>query len=255
MKENLYPAVPERYHGVWARTLLETPDGRDTTTWVRWLQAGQWHADLRIPSDLDRSQFNGLAQQQGFCGVTQITAAQGDETEICTWHRRHDFQPPRSTPDAGTMVFETPDRVIERGIHGTYLEVWERLPESMGRRIVLQGLNADGQTTNERLLIVGSCLMHVRPRNAPWPTDLQPDESLLELIPRHATLVKPWLDFEITFATQQGNVWCVERSTLPPLEGKALFSIGDGPQRTGQPTAHFAAGPFAGEWRIVEWDE
>ena len=37
---------------------------------------------------------------------------QRDQPEICTWHRRSDVQPPRSTPDAGTMVFENADRVI-----------------------------------------------------------------------------------------------------------------------------------------------
>jgi len=35
--------VPDRYFGVWSRTLLETPDTRDTTTLVRWMQLGQWH--------------------------------------------------------------------------------------------------------------------------------------------------------------------------------------------------------------------
>ena len=41
--------VPARYRGVWTRTLLETPEVRDDTTFVRWLQLGRWHADLRIP--------------------------------------------------------------------------------------------------------------------------------------------------------------------------------------------------------------
>ena len=79
LPETLYKRVPERYHGVWVRTLLETPEGRDTTTWVRWLQTSQWHADLRVPAG-PRPQPSpaGLAQQQGFCGITQITP-----------HRRH----------------------------------------------------------------------------------------------------------------------------------------------------------------------
>ena len=44
------------------------------------------------------------------------------------------------------MVFETPDRVIERGVHGNYLEVWERLPASVGRRIALAAIDAQGST-------------------------------------------------------------------------------------------------------------
>ena len=76
--------VPERYHGVWARTLLETPGGRDTTTWVRWLQTGLWHGDLRVPADADRRTPQGLAQQQGFAGTTAITRPDPDQPEVCT---------------------------------------------------------------------------------------------------------------------------------------------------------------------------
>ncbi|MEZ5702676.1 MAG: hypothetical protein R3E42_13185 [Burkholderiaceae bacterium] len=260
-------AVPARYQGVWVRTLLETPQGRDTTTWVHWLQTTQWHADLRVPTDLDRSQPGGLAQQQGFCGLTRITPAQGDEAEVCTWHRRIDFQPPRSTPDAGTMDFETAERVIERGVHGNYLEVWERLPESQGRRVVLERLGANGLVTDERLLIAGQCLMHVRPRSAPWPSDLRPDETLAEVIQRHPSQRAVLLDFEITFARLTGGPcggqrmgqgmgqWVVERSTLPTLEGQALCAE---PQRTEAHTAHIAhtaQDRLAGDWRIVEWSE
>ena len=43
--------VPDRYHGVWVRTLLETPEGRDTTTWVRWLQTGLWLTPQANPTD------------------------------------------------------------------------------------------------------------------------------------------------------------------------------------------------------------
>ena len=251
--------VPARYHGVWVRTLLETPEGRDTTTWVHWLQTTQWHADLRVPDGLDRSQPQGLAQQQGFCGLTRITLAQGNEAEVCTWHRQVDFQPPRSTPDAGTMAFETPERVIERGVYGSYLEVWERLPESLGRRVVLERLDANGVATSERVLIAGQCLMHVRPRKLAWPASLKPDETLADAIQRHPTLSDALLDFEITFARQAPGQpaaqWVVERSTLPALEGQALCA---GPRRTHSLTAHIARtahGRLAGDWRIVEWTE
>lgn len=250
------PAVPERYQGVWVRTLLETPEGRDTTTWVRWLQTGLWHADLRVAAGLDRSQVSGLAQQQGFCGVTEITPAQGTRPEICTWHRSHDFQPPRSTPDAGTMLFETPDRVIERGVHGSYLEVWERLPESLGRRTVLQRLDDGGQATDERLLLAGDCLMHVRPRTAPWPQDLQPDETLADLLQRHPAQTSPLLDFEISFgrlgAGPDGPLWTVERSTLPAMEGRAMPCAW---QRLDPEVARIQRGPLAGDWRVLEWVE
>ena len=245
--------VPERYQGVWSRTLLETPEGRDTTTYVRWLQTGLWHADLRVPESLDRSQPEGLAQQQGFCGITHITPAQGNEgeqPEVCRWLRRHDFQPPRSTPDAGTMTFETPDRVIERGVHGAYLEVWERLPESLGRRIALQRLDTSGQVTTERLLVTGQCLMHVRPRSALWPEGMAFDQTLAEVMQNHPTLRPALLDFEISHARQNTGQWTVEKSTLPALEGTLLAFE---PERLGDRRVRFAQGPWAGEWDILEW--
>jgi hypothetical protein len=256
MTEPMHTPVPERYHGVWARTLLETSEGRDTTTWVRWLQTSQWHADLRVPADLDRGQINDLVKQQGFCGITQITPAQGDQAEICTWHRRHDFQPPRSTPDAGTMTFETPQRLIERGVHGNYLEAWERLPESLGRRIVLQGLNASGQANNERLLITGEYLMHVRPREAPWPEDLKCDESLADVTQRHPTQAPALLNFEISFgqlkAGTNETLWCVEQTTrheglLPPMACALV--------RTSETHACLACALLPSDWRVIEWQD
>ena len=83
--------VPERYQGVWKRTLLCTPTLRDQTTWVRWLQTSSWHADLRVPHDRAAAGPH-LSLQQGFCGRTVVE--QGEGVEVCTWHREHDFQPP-----------------------------------------------------------------------------------------------------------------------------------------------------------------
>jgi len=47
--------VPPHYRGVWVRRLLESPQGRDETTSVHWLQASVCHADLRIPAGEPRS--------------------------------------------------------------------------------------------------------------------------------------------------------------------------------------------------------
>jgi hypothetical protein len=143
--------VPPSYRGVWMRTLLETPDLHDDTTFVRWLQLGRWHADLRIPATISTAiratgsgwplskcsnlQLSLLATQQGFAGLTQVTS--GEPGEVCTWHRVVDYQPPRSTVDAGVMVFESPDCMIETGIHDVYREVWHRLPNSTERLIAL----------------------------------------------------------------------------------------------------------------------
>lgn len=244
------PTIPDRYHGVWQRTLLETPDGRDTTSWVHWLQTSLWHGDLRVPTDADRSTTAGRAQQQGFAGTTAITRPDPALPEVCTWQRTIDFQPPRSTPDAGHMVFETPDRVIETGIHGTYLEVWERLPGSVGQRIALAALDATGQPTAERLLVSGQYLMHLRPRIAPWPSDTAPDDTLAQVVQRHATSADALLDFDIAFGTWRDGAWAIERATRPPLEGRTTpCTLG----RVSDTQADVRSEGLPSIWCVLEW--
>lgn len=192
--------VPAGYRGVWQRTLLETPEGRDTATQVHWLQTEGWHADLRVPEGVDPATPQGRAQLQGFCGITRITPGVGGQPDICTWHRRWDVQPPRSAPDAGTMVFETPERVIETGVHGRYLEVWERLPGSTGPYAAQAELDGQGQHTGAMRFTAGRYTLTVRPRRAAWPTDLRPDETLAELVRRHPDAADALLDFELVFS-------------------------------------------------------
>lgn len=244
--------IPDRYHGVWQRTLLETPEGRDTTSWVHWLQTGLWHGDLRVPADADRGTPAGRALQQGFAGTTSITRPDPALPEVCTWQRSIDFQPPRSTPDAGHMVFETPERVIETGIHGSYLEVWERLPGSVGQRIALAALDAAGEPTAERLLVSGRCLMHLRPRSARWPADLRPDEPLSDLVRRHPAQAEVLLDFHIAFGTLKDDHWTIERSTDPTLEGRSATCT---LQRHDAASAIVCGVDSAAgtAWRVLEW--
>jgi hypothetical protein len=244
--------VPARYQGVWARTLLETPEGRDTTTWVRWLQTGLWHGDLRVPADAAQGTPEGRARLQGFAGTTTITRPDRARPEVCTWHRYTDVQPPRSTPDEGHMVFETPERVIETGIHGAYLEVWERLPGSLGRRVALARLGAGGEATAERLLIAGDCLMHHRPRQAPWPADLRPDEDLASVLQRHPSQARALLDLDIAFGKLEQGVWTVERAVSAVLEGQALPCD---LHRLDAARARVERGPLAGDWQVLEWAE
>ncbi|WP_300717143.1 hypothetical protein [Hydrogenophaga sp.] len=242
--------IPDRYHGVWQRTLLETPDGRDTTTWVRWLQTGLWHGDLRVPAEADRHTAAGRAMQQGFGGTTLITQPDASAPEVCTWQRAIDLQPPRSTPDAGHMVFETRDRVIETGIHGRYLEVWERLPGSTGTRIALAAVDATGETTAERLLVSGRYLMHLRPRSAAWPADTAPDDTLADVVARHPQQTDAWLDFVIAFGVLEAGVWNIERATLPALEGGALACT---MQRLSLSDAIVGCEGLPPNWRVLEW--
>jgi hypothetical protein len=253
-------AVPERYRGVWTRTLLETPGQRDERSFVRWLQTSVWHADLRIPltarpgarqppcAESDLQQTIRLASQQGFCGVTQVQ--QQAEGEVCTWHRLSDFQPARQDADAGVMVFEAPDRVIEMGIHAPYLEIWERLPDSTGRYIVLAGLDGSGKDSRERVLVAGRYLMHVRPRCLSWPHDREAGQSLADLVARHPAIAREMLDFEISFGTLNAGRWTIEHSTLPELEGRSLSCV---LHRELESRAHITGDFSRGTWRIMEW--
>lgn len=242
--------VPEAYHGVWQRTLLETPEGRDTTTWVHWLQTGLWHGDLRVPADAERATSTGCAQQQGFAGTTAIARPDPALPEVCTWQRTIDFQPPRSMPDAGLMVFETPQRVIETGIHGTYLEVWERLPGSVGQRIALAALDAAGEPTAERLLVSGRYLMHLRPRTTHWPADTAPDDTLAEVVQRHPDAADALLDFVIGFGAWSNGMWTIERATQPALEGRDIVCT---LQRASHADALVKCHDLPHHWRVLEW--
>lgn len=245
--------VPLRYRGVWARTLLETPGERDTTTWVRWMQTPVWHADLRVPDGLDRSTPQGRAAQQGFCGVTEVVIATPAQRERCTWHRHFDLQPPRGVPDVGEMVFETPERVIETGVHGTYLEVWERVPGSTGQQIALGGLDAAGESTPERLLLAGNCLMHARPRSTAWPADTRPGDALADVMARHPHRLGDLLDLEVSFGVVRDGAWRIEKSSLPWLDNQVLeFRL----EREGPTRATVCLGGRGpAPWRVLAWED
>jgi hypothetical protein len=232
--------VPRRYRGVWQRSLLQTSEQQDDTTFVRWLQLGHWHADLRIPVaarsgmavkpslPYSPQQQALLALQQGFAGVTRIDT--DNQGEVCTWHRLVDYQPPGPSPDAGRMVFETPDRLIETGVHGVYRETWQRLPDSVGPCIALaEPKRMDGRP-GQRLFLAGRYLMRVHPCQHVW----QPD-------------------FEISFGVLEAGQWRIEQSTRPELEGCRL---GCSLQRVDEAHAQLeldGAGPS--HWHILEWED
>lgn len=235
--------VPDDFRGVWSRVLLQTdtqatPPVSDSSAWVRWLQTSHWHGDLRVPdqalqgraalplAQLSPAQLGALASQQGFAGLTDFEAL--PEGQICTWLRRIDYQPPGLHPDAGWLVCEQPDRLIEIGVHDDYNEVWVRLPDSMGRYVALAGLGADGQDDGRRILVAGSYLMLIRGRTARWPRGMTPGYTLSDVLLSAPERALEWLDCEITFGrlhqAPQGEPgqWHIERSTLPEREGQIL---------------------------------
>lgn len=206
--------VPERYRGVWRRSLLATPDLRDTSATVFWLQTERWHTDIRLPAgrpdfsgvrefaDCSTTQLEWLRQQQGFAGVTQVDTSVNPE--ICNWHRVVDFQPPSVAVDAGTMEFEA-DVLIEKGMHAVYLEHWHKLPDSDQG---LSMLRTSALSEPLRMLLVaGSYVMRVREHQSGWDSD-----AALAAI----------LDFEISFGVRESDGWRVLHSTLPWLEGQVF---------------------------------
>ena len=228
--------VPERYRGVWQRTLLEAPGVHDTTTTVFWMQTGRWHADLRIAAGrpdfsgvgsldaCDTEQLAWLGSQQGFAGITEVTVM--SEQEICAWHRRVDVQPPGLTADAGVMVF-TPACLIETGVHGPYLEHWIAVSGSQGDSAVYRC--GHDQDRLQLLLVAGQQVMRVRDRRCAWPSGLSAGTTLMQLLKAlPLEQQRNLLDIEISYGSRTDGGWQIWHSSLPWLEGEQVkFTIVD----------------------------
>lgn len=255
--------VPDRYLGVWNRTLLETADGRDERSQVWWLQTPRWHADLRIPperpdfsgvaslAECDNTQLAWLATQQGFCGLTQVTG------EYCTWHRQLDFQPVNGSRDIGRMLFDG-ERVTETGVDADYRESWQRLPRSRGATAALEHVMENGTFPSRPawLFVAGDCFIYVQGRAHSLPTlaTLHGVGDLSRLIaqtrPSRAQLLD-WLNVEISFGHRNGPApWRIEHSTLPFREGQTVTRPGALLRRGHQQVIE--AGN-ARRWRILDW--
>lgn len=258
--------VPDDVRGVWRRTLLQTdtdtgqPPLEDDSSWVRWMQTSLWHADLRVPpsamqgrealplSQLSAVQRAALAGQQGFAGITQVEDL--PEGQVCHWLRRTDYQPPALHPDAGWIVFDRPDRLIEIGVHDSYNEIWERLPDSLGRFVTLAELTDDGRDTGARLLVAGSYMMKVQPRVARWPRGMNPGYSLTDVLLHSPDQALDWLACEVSFGRLAQGQWAIERSTLPEHEGQVRdWAV----QRVDEHHARVQQAQSRTTWQILEW--
>ena len=268
--------VPERYRGVWRRNQLDIPGLRDTTTWARWLQTARWHADLRVP-DAARtaevlqatSPHPSLALQTGFFGRTEVFWPP-PSGERCTWHRHLDVQPDRGRPDTGWMAFERDEGiVVETGLNGDFREVWERIPHSTGRSVVLAelapmvaGAASEVAPCGTRWLLSGEYLMRVRPRQTGWlaadgtpllwPEGTAPGDTLAVVLSRHPQQAAALLDFEISYGSLRDGRWLIEHSTRPSLEGRSeAFAA----HRIDTHTAEITGSGHTGaRWQVLEWD-
>lgn len=252
------PRVPDAYLGVWQRTLLTTTDGvHDTATQVYWLQTAQLFADLRIPRPAPQS-FAERATQAGFAGYTAI------DGDICHWHRAIDFQPPSGREDIGRMRFERPEYLLEDGLDGSYHEVWERLPESLGRNWGVWLMAFDGR--QGCLLLAGDYFLFAAGRAQALPSA----QSLSALLAATsvttsvttfvtASEADTLLAFELSFGRHGGGgqPWRIELSTLPGRIGQALLPAMVDPDQAEQllapaVLAGLGATPPVGGWQACD---
>ena len=222
--------VPANYIGVWQRELLETPANKDTSSLVLWMQSHHYHIDLRVPhavqvglrkvkslQDYNDDELLLLASQQGFAGITKVTPATNQSSEICQWLREIDFQPKTTARDIGKMVFTDENTIIETGIDENYLEVWRRLTYSQEPTYstFVTGQNRNGLTTKAYLIRTGKYVAIARPRAIELPAA----ESLIYAIktdkPTREQLLD-WLDMEISFGEMLDDQhWRINHSSLP----------------------------------------
>ncbi|MBA6420954.1 hypothetical protein ACS8E9_16365 [Pseudomonas neustonica] len=208
--------VPASYHGVWQRTLLRLADGsEDTTTRVFWLQSEHLHADLRIPDPCPTLPRERI-RLSGFAGLTEAT-----ETR-CQWHRAIDFHPDSGT-DIGNMRFINADEVHETALDDSYLEIWQRLPDSVG--VVEQTWlhSADGTGRRACLLRAGDYFMFAADRPLRLSGRLSLQHYLQHESARDVDLL---LGCELTFGRIQGGEqpWQILYSTLSASSG-SLFPL------------------------------
>lgn len=207
--------VPASYLGVWRRTLLRTADGReDRTTRVFWLQTQSLHGDLRMPEPTPMT----IAQRIGQAGFAGITEVRGDR---CQWHRLVDFHPDSGT-DVGLMEFVSPDEVHETAPDGSYLEIWQRLPESVGTAHAVWLAAADDPQRQGCLLQAGDCFMFVadRPVRASEGIPLQTQITGLG-----ADQAEFMMGCEFSFGRISGGSrpWEITLSSLPGRSGRCLL--------------------------------
>lgn len=233
--------VPHIYHGVWQRTLLRLADGgEDTSTRVFWLQSEHLHADLRIPDPMPKLPFERV-QLAGFAGLTEASE------QRCQWHRAIDFHPDSGT-DIGNMHFVSSEEVHETALDDSYLEIWKRLPGSLGPVAETWLQSADGSGRSACLLRAGDYFMFAadRPLRVSGRRSLQ--DCLRYESARDAELL---LGCELTFGRIQGGdlPWQILFSTLPASSGSLFLEPLDA-QRWGElPVASLGIHPPKNGWR------
>jgi len=227
-------SIPQRYLGMWRRSLFQQANMLDTTTLVFWIQTEQHHVDIRIPAsrpifdstnqleDFSVEQLAFLATQQGFTGVTKV------KSNLAEWLREFDYQPFSAQRDIGKMHFESDSILIENGVDVDYIERWVKVPYShlnlSMKHLVVEDRHS--KKVPARLFTSNNTFAYVRPRSSQLP----PAESISAAIDYYQPskeVLLDWLDFEISFGEIiDKNHGGITHSTLPFREG-ATFKFNE----------------------------
>ena len=218
--------VPPIYHGLWQRTLYAEPaqgepEHIDDDTQVFWLQAGDWHADLRVPAnrpdfagidsldECSRDQLQWLAGQTAFAGITRV------QGPFCTWHRLVDLSPGLEK-DIGVMRFIDDDTLEECHPSGIYREVWRRMsvgerPEPIVERDA-SGLPRWLQYGDHAMAIDAGSTVEHEPDLFAHPSELS------------TAALKARMAVNIRYVRRRGATWEVRLSTRPWQEKRPLVA-------------------------------
>lgn len=125
-------SLKEDIQGHWTRDWIKASGFEDHTTRVHWAQVGLDYADVRIPLErpdlsnagalaaLSTGDLIKLAQAEGFAGHVTLKGTR------CTWHREVNLHGKPDVPDVGLISFDSQGRLVEKGVHSEYTELWER---------------------------------------------------------------------------------------------------------------------------------
>jgi hypothetical protein len=240
--------------GLWERSLIAWPDGRqDTTTLVTWLQGPSLFADLRQPvnppsfsgvsclDDLEPHHLDWLTRQEGFAGRFV------QEEDAFEWRRVIDFQCPSDTADAGYLVFSE-GILIERGRDIPYIEHWHQTSPRVPPHFAVRMQDQHG--LEGFLVRIGEIFMYARDRAKALPHG----GSLTELVKSCSTEEgRALVDCEISLGRVRDESWLIGRSSLPyRVRADLAPAFSSETITTSDITA--AGVPWLRHWKIVDLD-
>lgn len=216
--------APTWFRGVWK--LEWARDGNEPPTQplvVRDVQSPTLYGSVRIPKtrptitaqsfdELTDAEIEALLAQRGFAGSATF------DNGVAVWAHDIDFQP-RNHPDTARLTPKTPTIVSEKGLDGTWEEMWWNLAPAETRFLAVE-TTRDGRV-EAVFVVVGDHFHYARNRRRELPTGtslaaIAAGKSRAEII--------ELLDCELSYGRVHGGrvPWEIVHSTLPWRESKSL---------------------------------